>query len=312
MTAQSIPIEPEPLPVVTAPVKFTLITSQPALAAVLAANLQAQVSVNDALPPASFEDMTVFHALEPPAISVSDYVARIAKYAFCSEACLVAAYHYINVAVEKEPKLALTSLSVHRLFITAVVLACKYFDDVSYNLMYYSKVGGLPYKELANLEINMLRILDFRLDISAQKFVAIEKQMLTELEICESNPMDGVLSNLVERARSILISADVFPVELTCPSDDVDFPRIVAEKEHARRMFAKKQRSASPATSACTADESSLSRNSSMASVAASDMSVTEDESEAPRPSLKAKQLSVSPATPSSDLARRHPVAMVY
>lgn len=298
----TVPLSTSPSPQqleIDQPVKFTLITSAPALTAVLSANLQAHVSRNDARGPAAFEDMTVFHALEAPAISVPDYVARVAKYAFCSEACLVAAFHYMNMAVKKEPKLALTSLSVHRMFITAVVLACKYFDDVSYNLMYYSKVGGLPYKELANLEVSMLRILNFRLDISAQKFMTIESQMWDELDACDVSRDGSVVASLVEKARSEISKADIVPVELECPSDDVDFALIVAEKEKQRRKQAKAR--ASPATSACTEEDTSLTRNNSMASVTAAEMQEEDSEvkpSETADPRRKDVYTSISPTTP--------------
>lgn len=298
MTAQTFQTErPEA-------VKFTLITSPPALCAVLVANIQAQVSENDAKPPAPFEDMTVFHALEPPAISVADYVHRVSKYAFCSQACLVAAYHYITVAVEKDPKLALSSLSVHRLFVTAVILASKYFDDVSYNLPYYAKVGGLPYKELANLEVNLLRILDFRLDIPAHKFAQIESRLVDQLNVIEAQCMDDELARVAEIARNELFEADIVPVELKCPSDDVDFALIVAEVGRKRRDLAKRART-SPATSACTEEGSAtLSRNTSMASVSTSEMSVSTDSS--PQTEQRdpkhfrygAKHISHSPTTP--------------
>lgn len=249
----------------SSPVKFSLITSPSALVAVLSANIQADVSRNDAKPPAPFGDMTVFHALEPPAISVADYVARVAKYAFCSDACLVAAYHYMSTVVAKEPKLALSSLSVHRLLITSVVLACKYFDDVSYNLMYYSKVGGLPYRELANLEVNMLRILDFRLNISDEKFMAIENEMVHRVTHPTHDPVDDILPPLFTKARAAL--ARVVPVELPSPSDDVDFPSLIAANERIRKQIVRKPR-VSRAGSVCTPEGSQLSRNSSMTSVA--------------------------------------------
>lgn len=38
--------------------------------------------------------------------------------------------------------LALTSLNVHRIIITAVMLAAKFFDDQYYNNAYYAKVRG--------------------------------------------------------------------------------------------------------------------------------------------------------------------------
>lgn len=284
MTAQ--PTTP-PTPT-RSPIQFTLITAQSALTATLSALLQARVSENDRLPTAAFEDMTVFHALEPPAISVADYVARVSKYVFCSEACLVAAYHYVNLAVERQPKLALTSLSIHRMFIAAVVLACKYFDDVSYNLVYYSRVGGLPHKELANLEISLLRILDFRLDISAKTFVQIEAQMVSELSTLELSPINSVTADLVAKAKLELSEANIVPIEFELLSDeeDVDFSTPSRQASFIET---------SPAASTVTEHGSKMSRNSSMSSMQ-EHVAYAYDRLEKP--------LAHSPTTPTSHVTR--------
>lgn len=124
------------------------------------------------------------------------------RYSFASNSCIIAAYYYIHQAVRKDPRLAPSSLSVHRLFITAVVLAAKYFDDVAYNLSYYAKVGGLAVSELAYLELKMLTVLDFRLHISASHFHTLEQDMLTDVISAHETP-------LVAQAKSIIQHAPV-------------------------------------------------------------------------------------------------------
>lgn len=133
-------------------------------------------------------NMTVFHALEAPSISVRDYVHRLSKYAFCSPACLITAMYYMSRVVDTHANLALTSLTVHRLLITALVLACKYLDDMNYNLSYYAKVGGLPTKELANLELHMLRMLDFHLGIPVHLFNHLEATLVSRVAKLANQP----------------------------------------------------------------------------------------------------------------------------
>lgn len=281
------------------PVKFSLITSSPALVAVLAANIQKHVSCTDALPRASFEHMTIFHALEPPAISVCDYVKRVAKYVFCSDACLVAAYHYMRTAVQKDPRLALSSLSFHRLFITSVVLACKYFDDVSYNLLYYAKVGGLPCKELVNLEMHLLRILDFRLSITDRKFISVENEMINSVTDLAPKPLDNILPPLLTKARMEL--ARVQPVELPRPCDDVNFDQLVAEKERQRRQCVRKPRFNTD--SAHSPSTSTMSRNSSLASVSQVELMGCDEYGEKPvvRVCKGDKRIADSPVSPAEE-----------
>lgn len=254
MTAQDTQSNAPCVPTSIRPAKnFALLASRNALVAVLSATIQAHVAANDQLPEPPFDHMTVFHALEAPAISVSEYVTRLSKYAFCSDACLVAAYHYMTRAIARDPKLALTSLSVHRMFITALVLACKYMDDLSYNLVYYSKVGGLPFKELANLEMQMLHILDFRLDISPSQFVEIESNLVSGLKVLQVNASKPVVLNLVDHAASLLSQS---------ASDGIPYQPFPGEK-----LVDGTHSPLSTAPSTPTKVDTSLSRNSSLASV---------------------------------------------
>ncbi len=156
---------------------------------VISALFDDEVSCNDAKGETPFENMTPFHALEAPSIVVGDYVRRISQYAFSSTACMLAAFYYVKRAVKAQRALAPTSLSVHRLLITAVVLAAKYFDDITYSMGYYAKVGGLPVKELAYLELRMLDLLDFRLHISPADFHTLEQDLIVTLHYIPRSPI---------------------------------------------------------------------------------------------------------------------------
>jgi len=155
-----------------------LCTDSKATETVIATIVDSEVSLNDlkGIPPVS--SMTAFHSLSAPSIHIRDYVHRLASYTFSSTTCLIAALYYVRTAVQREPKLAPSSLSVHRLLITALVLAAKFFDDVTYSMSYYAKVGGLSVKELAYLELKLLQILDFRLHISSADFQTLENDLL--------------------------------------------------------------------------------------------------------------------------------------
>jgi hypothetical protein len=61
--------------------------------------------------------------------------------------------------------LELTSMNVHRVLITAVLLAAKFFDDQYYNNAYFAKVGGLPCNEINTLELEMLFYIGFSLHV---------------------------------------------------------------------------------------------------------------------------------------------------
>ena len=69
------------------------------------------------------------------------YLERIKKYARCSDSCFVVALIYIDRLIETQ-NVVLTSLNVHRLVITSLMLAAKFFDDLFYNNAFYAKLGG--------------------------------------------------------------------------------------------------------------------------------------------------------------------------
>ena len=94
---------------------------------------------------------------------------RINRYAGCSPECFVLALVYIDRLIARNG-LALTSLNVHRVIITAVMLAAKFFDDQYYNNAYYAKVGGIPCVEINALELEMLFSCGFSLAVTSDVF----------------------------------------------------------------------------------------------------------------------------------------------
>ena len=105
--------------------------------------LEDLVARNDQLPLVPAQ-VTPFHSSRPPAITVRNYLEdRILKYAGCSEETVILALIYIDQVVQFNPEFVINSLNVHRLLITAIMLASKFFDDVYYNNAYYARVGGI-------------------------------------------------------------------------------------------------------------------------------------------------------------------------
>lgn len=77
---------------------------------------------------AEVDIITIFHGSKAPAMSVKQYVERIFRYLNCSTSCFVVAYIYIERFLQKRVSFYLTSLTVHRLLITSVMVAAKFLD----------------------------------------------------------------------------------------------------------------------------------------------------------------------------------------
>ena len=64
--------------------------------------------------------------------------------------------------LERHPRgfnFKLTQANVHRLLLSALVLAAKFYDDIYYSNQHYAKVGGVSHKEIDLLEYQMLCLL---------------------------------------------------------------------------------------------------------------------------------------------------------
>ena len=91
------------------------------------------------------------------------------KYASSSPECFVLALVFIDRLIARNT-LLLTSFNVHRIIISAVMLAAKFFDDQYFNNSYYAKVGGVPTNEVNSLELEFLFSVNFSLQVTTEVF----------------------------------------------------------------------------------------------------------------------------------------------
>jgi hypothetical protein len=95
---------------------------------------------------------------------------RIAKYFQCSNECFVLCLVYIDRIVKLHPEFTISNLNIHRLLVTSIMLAVKFFDDVYYSNSYYARVGGVKTKEVNGLEAQFLQLIDWKLHVSPQEY----------------------------------------------------------------------------------------------------------------------------------------------
>lgn len=125
------------------------------------------------------DNVAVFHGLRAPTISIQHYIDRIFKYGGCSPSCFLVAYIYVDRFIQQTDML-LTSLNVHRLLITGVMVAAKFIDDAFFNNAYYARVGGISTAEMNRLEMKFLFSLDFKLQVSVKTFQSYCSQLQME------------------------------------------------------------------------------------------------------------------------------------
>lgn len=105
------------------------VVGSPKILSIIARLLEKSVQKNEMLlETMEIKDVTIFHGLREPTISIQQYIDRIFKYAACSPSCFIIAHIYMDRFLQKTDG-HLTSLNVHRLLITSVMVAAKFIDD---------------------------------------------------------------------------------------------------------------------------------------------------------------------------------------
>lgn len=171
---------------------------------VLAAVLDRLVSANAMQARTETEQVTKFHALKAPEISIYQYLERIHKYASCSSQCFIMALIYIDRLISRNNFL-LTDLNVHRVVITSVLLAAKFFDDAYYNNAYYAKVGGVLLSEMNSLEVEFLFRISFSLHVNPELYNKYHAELISHAVGVKTNPSNTDLLKY--------IAGQSFPIE---------------------------------------------------------------------------------------------------
>ncbi|TMX04619.1 hypothetical protein EJD97_006728 [Solanum chilense] len=157
------------------------------------------------------KNFNAFHGVRAPNISIPKYLERLYKYTNCSPSCFVVGYVYIDRLGHKYPDSLLVSLNVHRLLVTSVMVASKMLDDAHYNNAFYARVGGVSNAELNKLELELLFLLDFGVNMSARVFESycqyLEREMLSNgptLKI-EKSAINSSTTSTVDDATEISV-----------------------------------------------------------------------------------------------------------
>lgn len=117
------------------------------------------------------EKIVLFNGRAVPDVSIEVYLARLKTFFACSAECFILATIYMDRLVRyHEKRIELNAWNVHRIFMTALLLAVKFIEDVYYSNKYYAKVGGVSLTELSSLECSFLRLIRYDLCVSPREY----------------------------------------------------------------------------------------------------------------------------------------------
>ncbi|KAI7907752.1 cyclin-domain-containing protein [Cokeromyces recurvatus] len=119
-----------------------------------------------------------FYARSIPTIDIQSYLARILKYCPCANECFISLLIYLDRMSRNLTGLRIDSYNIHRLIITGIMVASKFFSDMYYTNARYAKVGGLPVTELNALELQFLKLNNFKLNIQIEELQQYGNRLL--------------------------------------------------------------------------------------------------------------------------------------
>jgi hypothetical protein len=146
-----------------------------------------------------------FDAVKAPPLSVRDYLRRLQTYFICSPEAFAISLVYLDRVVKFQPDFCISKRSIHRLILTSLMLAVKFFDDVWYSNAYYAKVGGVSLRELNQLEAEMVRLLQWSLYVAPEEY---------------EEYMDSVLKATADQGDSKTKKTDQAEDETAVPGSD--------------------------------------------------------------------------------------------
>jgi len=142
--------------------------------------LERQCTANDRQTANKPIPCTVFHGQRVPDITYRGYLERVLTFSGCSPACLIVAVSYLERVGELEPDMRVTSINMHRLLLTATMVACKLFDETFYCNAYWARVGGVPSSEMNKLELEFLFMIKFDLHRTKEQYDRLFHRLISE------------------------------------------------------------------------------------------------------------------------------------
>ncbi|KAG2223924.1 hypothetical protein INT45_009376 [Circinella minor] len=121
---------------------------------------------------------TAFHSRSVPTIGIHAYLSRILKYCPCTNECFLSLLVYFDRMSRNSSCLRIDSFNIHRLVISGIMVASKFFSDIFFTNTRYAKVGGLPVAELNALELEFLHLNDYNLNVSIEELQQYGDQLL--------------------------------------------------------------------------------------------------------------------------------------
>ncbi|KAG5496826.1 hypothetical protein JIQ42_03660 [Leishmania sp. Namibia] len=173
-------------------------------------------------PNSQYPSHDFFCATHAPPISVEKYADRLVTYMQCSPEVFVFALAYLRKLVFGGFPVHIRS--IHRLLLTAVLVALKCRDDAYYQMSFYAEIGGVTPKDLCVMEIRFLSdLIHFEGEVSLTDYHTVMEDItrVTQRRVMEKSVSDDSdLCNQCELSAGASTSST--PGDLVSPHEKRD------------------------------------------------------------------------------------------
>ena len=116
-----------------------------------------------------FSKKDLFYSKEVQFNSIEEFITKLMDYLKIERSTLILSYISMKKFLRKD-KNYLTLNNIMKLFLTSCFINAKYNEDQIYNESRYSRICELTIKELATLENEYCRVIDYRLFVDEKLF----------------------------------------------------------------------------------------------------------------------------------------------
>eukprot|EP00301_Raphidiophrys_heterophryoidea_P017974 c2960_g1_i1.p1 GENE.c2960_g1_i1~~c2960_g1_i1.p1 ORF type:complete len:376 (-),score=81.90 c2960_g1_i1:258-1385(-) len=123
-----------------------------------------------------------------PSVTLLDYISRLEHHMKCDEHTLVIAAVLISRLEAHLNRPILSPKTVHKVAVTAIVVAKKLHEDKSVKNSLSCQIAGLPVAELNALETQFMKMLGFQLFVNVDQHTKFRAALLTMMPSPQISP----------------------------------------------------------------------------------------------------------------------------
>jgi len=104
-------------------------------------------------------------------LPIREYLWRLRRQFGCSDVCYILALMYMDRAARLHPtSMTIDATNCHCIFLTSLVIATKFHDDVLFRNSHYARIGGVEVQKLCEMEAQLLALLGWRVRVELRSF----------------------------------------------------------------------------------------------------------------------------------------------